>query len=55
MHLRGQLHRSFASLRMTVWIYATNLWDTTLACVDQSPDMGQVVVIVLCHKVQMVH
>jgi len=29
MHLRGQLHRSFASLRMTAWIYATNLWDAT--------------------------
>ena len=30
MDLRGQLHRSFASLRMTAWIYATNLWDATL-------------------------
>jgi len=30
MHLRGQLHTSFASFRMTLWTYATNLWDATL-------------------------
>jgi hypothetical protein len=24
------VHRSFASLRKTLWIYVTNLWDTTL-------------------------
>jgi hypothetical protein len=52
---------------MTLWTYATNLRDATLAglvrsdqikpklaCADQFPDVGEVVVIVLCRKVEMV-
>src|SRR5260370_6929286 len=40
MHLRGQLHRSFASLRMTAHTSAPKLWDTILACTGKFGVVG---------------